>query len=157
MKFMNDLTPNPHMDSSKSHKDIKHTSQSTFMLETLPSRLQAFVITPLRIEIHFHADQALHSMSFAFFIHQPKNNASSKAKTMREEDEYNTQQACILVLLPGLLHVQTVTMQDNYASSSRKRTDQNVSILCLDLNTSLFFQHVSLLFPALQPKISAHG
>jgi hypothetical protein len=28
---------------------------------------------------------------------------------MREEDEYNTQQACILVLLPGLLHVQTVT------------------------------------------------
>jgi hypothetical protein len=29
---------------------------------------------------------------------------------MREEDEYNTRQACILVLLPGLLHVQTVIM-----------------------------------------------
>jgi hypothetical protein len=33
---------------------------------------------------------------------------------MREEDEYNTQQACILVLLPGLLGLGSAACTNSY-------------------------------------------
>jgi hypothetical protein len=57
---------------------------------------------------------------------------------MREEDEYNTQQACILVLLPGLLHVQTVTCRTIMPVLQESELIK-MSQSCLDLNTTLFF------------------